>query len=300
MKLLRSPALKVAFLVVAGLAAALAVVANWSDIQRSADRLGVTDLIMSGIASVLYVVFTMLSWRSVMADLGSPLTLRAASQLFFISQLGKYIPGGVWNVVAVGEMGTEHGVPRRSSLSGMLVFWLVSVVTGMLTGTAYVLGRGGNLGEARWLAILLPAALILVAPPVLRRLLRAILRLARREPLLREPTGAGLAKATAWAMVGWIFAGAQVWQLSRALSDLGEPSFFAAVGGYALAWTAGFLVVFAPAGAGIREVVLGGLMSDSMTVGAVVALVLLSRLFITGADFTLAAAAAISGRRSRA
>ena len=248
---------------------------------------------------MLYVVATMLSWRSVMRDLGSPLPLSDAGRLFFISQIGKYIPGGIWNVVAVGELGRELGVPRRSSLSGMLVFWLVSVASGLLTGTTYLLGRGTVTSQqTAWLVLLLPAALVLITPPVLRLVLQLLLRLLRRDPLVQEPTASGLATATMWAMLGWVLAGCQVWLLARGLSDIGDPSFWGALGGYALAWTAGFLVVFAPAGAGVREVVLGGLFSDSLTVGAVVALVLLSRLLITGADFALAAVSSFTRRQT--
>lgn len=291
--LLRSPLLKWAFLALAAIGAAFAVVANWADIEAAVRGLHAAALVTGLLLSLLYVVATMLSWRSVMADLGAPLAVRRASFLFFVTQIGKYIPGGIWNVVAVGELGREWGVPRRSSFSGMLVFWLVSVASGLLAGTIYLLGAGATGVAGSWLIWLLPVVLVGVSPPVLKRVLRLALRVLRRAPLVREPTTVGLLAATWWAMLGWVLAGGQVWVLASALSDLASPSFLTALGGYALAWTAGFLIVFAPAGAGVREVVLAGLFSGSMSTGAVVALVLLSRLMITGADFALAAVGAL-------
>lgn len=285
---LRSPLLKWAFLGLAIVGAVVAVVANWADIELAVRGLHGAALAAGGLLSILYVGATMLSWRSIMADLGAPLGVRKASFLFFVTQIGKYIPGGIWNVVAIGQLGREWGIPRRSSFSGMLVFWLVSVASGLLVGTIYLLGAGAMGVTGTWLIWLLPVALIGVSPPVLRRLLRLALRVLRRDPLVREPTTVGLLAATSWALLGWLLAGAQVWVLASALSDLSNPSFATALGGYALAWTAGFIIVFAPAGAGVREVVLAGLFAGSMTTGAVVALVLLSRLLITGADFVLA------------
>jgi len=62
------------------------------------------------------------------------------------------------------------------------------------------------------------------------------------------------------------------------------------VGGYALAWVAGFVVVLVPAGAGVREVVLAALLGGSLAQPSVVLLVLLARLVLTVVDLLFAAA----------
>ncbi len=53
----------------------------------------------------------MLAWRRVLADLGSPLHLAPAGGVFFVGQLGKYLPGSVWSIVAQAEMGTTAAHP---------------------------------------------------------------------------------------------------------------------------------------------------------------------------------------------
>ena len=72
------------------------------------------------------------------------------------------------------------------------------------------------------------------------------------------------------------------------------------IGGYALAWVVGFLIVVAPAGAGVRELVLAACLVGTVDEGAVVAIVLISRLLLTGVDLSLAGVGAIDARLVKA
>ena len=69
-----------------------------------------------------------------------------------------------------------------------------------------------------------------------------------------------------------------------------------AVGGFAFAWSVGFLVVFAPAGAGIRDVLLVAILGPVLGVGSATAVALVSRALMTAGDLLTAALAAWSSR----
>lgn len=296
MTYLTHPLAKRLFLATAAVAVLLTLVANWPEVVTALSGLSTWSLALATASTVVYVGSTMLCWRATLQDLGSPLRLIPATRLFFVSQLGKYIPGGVWNVVAVSEMGRGYAVPRKTSLGAMLIFWLVSVTTGLLMGLLYVMGaRLPVPGGPTWAVAVLVLGLVIMSPPVLRRCLRVGVRLLRQPALVREPTSRGLLHAVAWAVIGWLAAGLQVWLLAGPLAE-SAVTYAAAVGGYALAWTAGFLVVVAPAGAGVRELVLGTLFVASMSTGGIVSLVLLSRFLITLVDCTFAGAALVVGR----
>src|SRR5690606_41996074 len=171
--LLTHPLTKGLFLGAAVLAGITAVFAYSDEVVLALESLPASNVLAAGIASVGYVVATMCCWRAILHDLGSPLSTAHASRLFFVSQLGKYIPGGVWSVVAVGEMGRERGVPRRSSFGSMLIFWGVSVTTGLAVGATYaVAARAQIAGGWLWVTATLVLGLALLSPPVLRKLLR--------------------------------------------------------------------------------------------------------------------------------
>jgi uncharacterized membrane protein YbhN (UPF0104 family) len=70
-----------------------------------------------------------------------------------------------------------------------------------------------------------------------------------------------------------------------------------AVGGYALAWVVGFLVVVVPAGAGARELVLVAVLAGTLPHAAVLLVVLVSRVLVTLVDLLFAGLGMLVVRR---
>ncbi len=296
--LLRSPWLRGGFLLLAlGLAAAY-LVRERAAVADAWARLDAPSVALALVLSVANVALAGASWRAVLADLGSPLARRDAARVFFVGQLGRYVPGSVLQFVAQAELAHDLGVPRRRAGSALVVALLVSTTTAglLVTGVLPVALRGADLpgaawaGPVRWLA---PLLLVLLVPAVLNRLLGVLLRAARREPLEHPVTARGLLASAAWALASWAAVGLQVFVLATALGA-GEPAgrlLALAVGGYALAWAVGFLVVLAPAGAGAREVVLAAVLAPVVGAGGAAVVVLGSRVLLTLADLLLALAA---------
>jgi hypothetical protein len=139
-----------------------------------------------------------------------------------------------------------------------------------------------------------------VHPKVLNPLLDRLLRLARRPPLEQPLTGRAVLASLAWAMVSWLCYGTQIWVLAIRLGAPEGRTLLLAVGGFAFAWCVGFLIVFAPAGAGIRDVLLIALLGPVVGVGGATAVALVSRILMTLGDLVTAGIAAWSGRRSAA
>jgi uncharacterized membrane protein YbhN (UPF0104 family) len=300
--ILRLPLIRMAFVLIALLAALFAVSQREAEVRAAVTDIPARDVALSSLLGLLFVVLSMFVWRSLLHDMGSKVSLRSAANMFLVSQLGKYLPGGLWNIVAIAEVGADYKIPRRRSVSAMMVATLVSVVTGLALAVlsiplapGAVTGRYG--GAAIWA---LPLFAVVLAPPVLNQLLGAALRVLRRPPLEHPVTARGVMVAVAWSILAWLCAGGHVWTLATGIGL--EPSvktLALATGGYALAWILGFVVVVTPAGVGIREVVLGAVLASQLGAGAVVAVVLLSRVILTVSDLFLGLAALAAGRGSR-
>jgi glycosyltransferase 2 family protein len=183
---------------------------------------------------------------------------------------------------------------RRTTLAT-----LVGVVSGAVVGLAALpFVAAGSLGSTARVLWVLPAVVVVLAPPVLNRLVAWALRAARRDPLERPLSWRGLGAATAWSVGGWLCAGAQVWVLAVGLGMPADARGAAlAVGGYALAWVIGFLVVVLPAGAGARELVLLAVLAGSLPHAAVLLVVLVSRVLVTVVDLGCAGAGALARAR---
>jgi hypothetical protein len=285
------------FLAVALALAVVAMSKYWDQIRAAAVDLHWLPLGLALVCVWVAIGFSLMAWRRMLAELGSPLPLGAAVRVFALSQLGKYIPGSIWPFVAQVELGREHGVPRKRSAAALVLVIVVNIITACLVAALTLPFSASESVRAYWWGF--AAAPILLAglhPAVLNPLLDRLLRLARREPLDDRLTGRGIIAVITWCLASWITFGVHVWILALNLGGSGSSLLLAATGGYALAWTAGFLFVIAPAGAGVREFVLALTLSSALPTGPVVLLVIASRLLITVADVIWAALGVLLGR----
>jgi len=280
--------------------AAWAVLSRWAQVRAAVGELSPGWLVLAAGATVLNVALAGMVWRTILADLGSRLGLGVAARIFFVGQLGKYLPGSVWPVVMQTELGRDHQVPRRRTATATVVGMLLSVLSALLVVLIAVPFAPEALPDGFGWAVLLVLPLVVVLhPAVMGRLVDRALRIVSREGLPERTSGRGTVAATGWAVGSWIGAGLQVWALSVPLgADPIPATAVLLIGGYALAWAVGFVVVIAPAGAGAREVALAAVLATVLDDhGAVVVVVLLSRVLFTLVDLAAAGAGVLAARR---
>jgi glycosyltransferase 2 family protein len=279
-----------------------AVASEWRDVQEAAGQLDARWVVLALLATVVNVALAGMVWRTVLADLGSTLRLPVAARIFFVGQLGKYLPGSVWPVVMQTELGRDHRVPRRRTATATMVSLLLSVTSALLVVLlALPLAPAAVPSGFGWAVLLVVPLAVLLHPAVLGRLVDRALRLAGREGMDERTTLPGTLLATLWAIGSWIGAGLQVWALAVPLgADANLRTAVLLIGGYGLAWAVGFVVIIAPAGAGAREVALAAVLAPVLDrSGAVVVVVLLSRVLFTLVDLAAAGIGLLVGRSHR-
>ena len=277
---------RVAFLLVALLLLGLALRDNGAEALASAREVGVANALGSLLAVLVGLLSSALVWRALLADLGTPLRLRPALHVFFLGQLGKYVPGSVFAIAAQMELGRGQGAPRSRVGTASLLFMGVLVAAGLLTAAvALPLTSPDALRDYAWVLLLLPVGLAVLHPPVLTRLVGVLLKVLRRDPLERPLSRRGVGTALAWALGMWAAYGVHLWLLVRPQDTSGRADLLLlSLGAYALAWTAGFLFVVAPAGFGVREVALVAALAPVLDAPAALAVAVLSRVLMTLGD----------------
>jgi uncharacterized membrane protein YbhN (UPF0104 family) len=290
--------------VVAVVLLVVGVARQWDEIVADFARLDALTVTLGIVLTLAALVANMLSWRAMMAATGSRLGLTASSSIFFVGQLGKYIPGGVWSIAAQAELGRAHGLARTGSAVASLASMLVSMVTAALVGIlALLVGSADGLVTFWWLGIVVVLGLAALTPPVLGRLIAVAMRLLRRPRQDISLTWAGTTASILWSVVMWAAYGGQATLVLRAFGADSSVLLPVATGAYAVAWLVGFLVVIAPAGLGPREGVLLLLLGSVTDSTGALALAVVSRAFMTLGDVLLAgggAALAVRHRRRSA
>jgi hypothetical protein len=288
-----------AFVLVAVGLACYAVAAHWPAIRTALGELGFWPL-AAGMLSVLAALATTVQmWRLLLASMGSPLPLKAAARIMLVGQIGKYLPGSIWPVLAQMELGRDYHVPRSRSASASVLVMLLTLIAGLLTALVTLPFAAGAM-PYRWALLATPLLLVLLYPPVLNAVIGWLLRLARQSPLEQPLTGGALVRAMGWSFATWICYGLQIWILATRLGAPAGKTALIAIGGFAFAWSVGFIVVFAPAGAGVRDVLLLVLLGSVLRTADAAAVVLVSRVLTTAADLLSAAVAARFVRRPSA
>jgi uncharacterized membrane protein YbhN (UPF0104 family) len=242
----------------------------------------------------------MLAWRSVLADLGSPLPAGTTAHISFVSQLGKYVPGAIWSFAAHVELGHDHDVPRRRVAASVVMALAVTVAVGLaIAALGLPLASAAAARRYRWALAALPVILVCLCPPVLGWLTDRALGIIRLQRLERRPTWRGLAVAAGWTVLGWLLLGLQAWLLLDGMTGCGADVLLLAVGGYALACSAALMLVVFPSGIGPRELILIAALAPVLDRPAALALAVLARVGTTVSDLAWGGIALAIGRRAR-
>lgn len=296
MRVLARRGLRVAWFVILCVGLALALRTRWTEVRHELATLDPVELWSSMGVALLGVGASSGIWHQMLTGLGEPLPLRVSLRIFFVGQIGKYLPGAVWPAVTQAALAREHGIAPRATVSAVTLFLWVHLITGTAVAVP-ILAVSGRLPLLTLIA--LPVLLALLTPRLLGWSLQTLFRLARRRPLRQLPDTTHLLRGSAWALVMWVCYGLHLHLLTSAVGDPVGVVTGAAV--FAAGWVVGFVLLIAPAGVGPREAAIVALLPLSAGAGLVVALV--SRLTMSIADAAWAAVTALdvaSKRRSAA
>jgi hypothetical protein len=200
-----------------------------------------------------------------------------------MSQLGRYIPGAVWQAVAQVGLATQAGVSLSQASTAFGVHTVVQLAAGGTVGASLAVFGGRVPPGIRLSAPLALLPLILLRRGWLVRALRIVGRLTRRTFAddLVPPQGAILS-SFGWTLCTLV---ANSVAFTLLLSSLpGGAPILDSSAAFGLAWTVGFLAVPFPSGIGVREAVLMVTIGFRVSRSNVIAASISHRLVLMGAE----------------
>jgi glycosyltransferase 2 family protein len=213
---------------------------------------------------------------------------RALAYSFVLSQLGKYIPGGVWQVAGQIGLASDAGVTFARASSAVPVHVVVQVAAGGTVGAlAGALPRSVPL-VWRLVALASAAAVVLLNRGLMLAATTAVSRLGMGRLIGADiPSQGAIWRSYFWTSAGLLASGT-AFAVMLSSVDRASPRPASAVV-FALAWLAGFLAVPVPAGLGVREAVMMAFLPASA--GAIVAVSLCHRILTMAAEWAAIAVA---------
>ena len=266
------------------------------DRDEIGDALAASDptwLIAAVISGLAAMTLLGVNWLVIVRAGGASAPLRRGLAWFFVGQLGKYVPGGIWPIVGQAELAHRDRTPRS------VAYWSTAMsMVATLLGAAIVAGAAGLVAPpgSRFVPALTAAGAIaslgaLTIGPVRRLVHQAADRVTSRE--LRLPPARWFAGIVVRYLPVWIlFAGMTVGSVAALDAALDAGLVVTVVYAACLSWIAGFVIIGLPGGLGVREAVLIALLTGPLGSGVAVSAALVSRVVSIGVDLLGAAVAA--------
>jgi|SRR5579859_4965486 len=251
--------MRVLFLAAALWFVAASIARQWPDVRQSLATAHPAWGLVALSTSIVFVAYAVLiqAWRLMLTPWRVTISFWASARIWFISNLGRYVPGKVWQIAAMSALAQEEGVSPVAATGSALIVNLANV----LSGVVVVIASGprlldvtthGRSGSAMVLVTVLLAGL-LALPAVLPVAMRVTNRLIGRSwtpPMIPHRT---IWAAVAGTLVSWVLYGLAFTLLAHALlrPTQGSPLDFIAI--YTVSYLAGYLFLPAPGGIGVRE-----------------------------------------------
>lgn len=274
------------FAVVVVIYAGIVLHRQWSEIQRRIGSLHVAPakLILASLIVLAAYAVLIETWRRVLAAWDTRLEWPTAARIWFASSLGKYVPGNIWAIAALGVMARERGASPVAAAGSSIVVNILNLAAGL----AVVLVFGAELiPHAAVFAVIAALAIAgaLAAPLLFPHVAALAARVTGRDIRMPNVPPSTIWLSLAGTTVAWCAYGIAFRFFAAAV--LGDSAvhghFVLYIAAYTAAYIVGFIAPFAPAGLGVREIgIIEGLPLLGLTShGDAIIIALTSRLWLT-------------------
>src|SRR5207249_3601361 len=137
-----------------------------------------------------------MSWRKALKGFGYKLPHGAAARIWATSELARYLPGAIWQVVGRVYLCKPYGVPKEIVATSQILELCIFLYANVLLAGACLLWFGQKVlatSHARpWLIAalaLVPGLALLLHPKTFYGVANAILRRVGKEPIVKRLRG---------------------------------------------------------------------------------------------------------------
>jgi uncharacterized membrane protein YbhN (UPF0104 family) len=267
------------------------LVVNWNQVKDYHWELNWGWVILSFLIQGLTFVILVEAWRKLLTNFGHTLSFQKIFKAWFVSNLGKYLPGKIWQILGAVYLLEKEGVPKRKTMAVAIMAQAFSIFSGIFLSLIFL---GYDFYE-KYLAqskVLLGVIVIFMVgmlalilyPKFLEKVLNGLLRLAKKEPIEIKLKAKDMLLYLWLYGVSWMIFGLGFMVLIKAMTPVSFNQYFGLSGAFAFSYILGLLALFAPGGIGVREGILVILLSNFFPTPVATLISFSSRIWITLAE----------------
>jgi len=223
------------------------------------------------LAAVMFAVFLLLfraiSWRRVLKGFGYKLPIWASVRIWSTSEMARYLPGAIWQVLGRVYLVRPYGVSSIISSTSQILELCMFLFANVLIGSSCMLWYGAKVSHDRTthltlLAVmfLMPGLAILLHPKIFYGITNRLLARLGKPIITKRLRGWKLIRLLGYMIVGLMWQSLAVFLIAQPVLHLKPDWWWMVAAAYCMGWIAGFLAFWAPAGVGPREWVFAQIM----------------------------------------
>jgi len=263
------------------------IVHNLDEIARYDFRIKWPYLMLSFLFVIAAYLVMLFIWTRIGLLFGLNVPMLKAGKAWFLSQLGKYVPGKVtlllirfdaYRGYLKWKIAVATGIEYIASLASASILVLVALASASHIVPYYIRGVAG-IGTVLFL--------FLLWPPLSMHFVNWCLKVLKRGPIKEFPPYGLLVRFVGAYMLEGLLNGMGLFFVLNSFSSVNFDYFLTITGIYYAAGLIGLAAVFAPSGIGIREGVLFIVLPAFIPKPAVIAGAIIIRLITTAAEIFL-------------
>jgi hypothetical protein len=198
----------------------LTVIDQWSEIQSEGVHFHVIWLIPALIILSGFYFFSALGWDFILRFLGYPIGIGRAQVAWGQPLLARYVPGSVLYVLGRVLLSERAGVPRRITVASIVYEQAISATSAIVVAAYFIIRHPDLQGTPfRWAVLLLiPAAIVILAPRVFGPLANRLLRAFGRDPLPTLIPLRGVILLIAYYSLNWVVVAFGIYFTARSVT----------------------------------------------------------------------------------
>lgn len=244
------------------------------------------------------------AWRTILHGFGHNVRLHESFRVVYLANLGRYIPGKIWQVIGMVGLAKEINIPARTSLASFALVQAYMLPASFLL-VPLMLGRTDSLETLvvyRDILYLFMAVVVIIflflffRPDGLNWALNRILKLFKQEPVSYQPEFKNRVAIFVWYLITWLLFGLSFHFFLGAIVPQTDFNVLFSAGSYIAAYNLGYISFISPGGLGVREGVMSALLAPQIGAPLAASLALIHRILITVAEAVMSLLALLTYR----
>lgn len=280
----------------------LTVIDQWSEIQSEGVHFKVGWLVPAIVILPFFYVFSAYGWDLILRFLGYRIGFGRAQVAWGQPLLARYVPGSVLYVLGRVVLSERAGIPRRITIASIVYEQAISATSAVVIASYFIINHPDLEGQPlRWAVLLLiPLAIVLLAPRVFGPLANRALRAFGREPLPEVMPLHGVLLLVVYFSLNWFVVALGIYCVARSVTYIPFNDILLVGSAQAIGYFAALVTLVAPAGLGVRDAAFAwglkaALPSRSFALGSLIAIAV--RGVMTVGELIYVGAVTALGRR---